>query len=185
LPENLFLRFRRLSPSIASTASSANAVRVAARLEKYRYALQPIRGKREYEPPSISSWSTESKRALPIDIICDAEAPDTLPVETINIVGPDILTGADVAAIWSDILDRPITYGGDDPSGFEQSMAKFMPKWTAYEMRLMAERYVSDGMIPHAGDAERLTKLLGRPLLSYRSFARALVEKTAWRIDPR
>jgi hypothetical protein len=23
-----------------------------------------------------------------------------------------------------------------------------MPKWMAYEMRLMAERYVSDGMIP-------------------------------------
>lgn len=54
-------------------------------------------------------------------------------------------------------------------------MASFMPKWTAYEMRLMAERYVSDGMIPEAGDVERLTGLLGRPLHSYRSFAAALV----------
>jgi hypothetical protein len=41
----------------------------------------------------------------------------------------------------------------------------------AYEMRLMAERYVSDGMIPEAGDVERLTKILGRPLHSYRNFA--------------
>jgi hypothetical protein len=46
-----------------------------------------------------------------------------------------------------------------------------MPKWMAYEMRLMAERYVSDGMIPEAGDVERLTGILGRPLHSYRNFA--------------
>jgi hypothetical protein len=75
-----------------------------------------------------------------------------------------------VAAIWSDVLGRPVAYGGDDPSGFEQNLA-FMPKWMAYEMRLMAERFVSDGMIPEAGDAERLTRILGRPLHSYRGFA--------------
>ena len=44
----------------------------------------------------------------------------------------------------------------------------------AYEMRLMAERYVSDGMIPKAGDVEHLTTLLGRPLHSYREVAMAL-----------
>lgn len=38
-------------------------------------------------------------------------------------------------------------------------------------MRLMAERYVSDGTIPEAGDVERLTKILGRQLHSYRDFA--------------
>lgn len=44
----------------------------------------------------------------------------------------------------------------------------------AYEMRLMAERYVSDGMVPQAGDIERLTRILGRPLHSYRDFASKL-----------
>jgi hypothetical protein len=53
-------------------------------------------------------------------------------------------------------------------------MASFMPKWMAYEMRLMAERYVSDGTIPEAGDVERLTRILGRPLHSYREFATRL-----------
>jgi hypothetical protein len=62
-----------------------------------------------------------------------------------------------VAAIWSDVIGRPVVYGGNDPTAFEQNMASFMPKWMAYEMRLMAERYVSDGMIPDAGDLERLT----------------------------
>jgi uncharacterized protein YbjT (DUF2867 family) len=109
-----------------------------------------------------------------IELIRRVEAPGPLPTERINVVGPDTLTGSDVAAIWSDVLGRPIVYGGDDPSGFEQNMAQFLPKWTAYEMRLMAERYVSDGMIPAPGDVERLTRLLGRPLHSYRQFAEAL-----------
>jgi uncharacterized protein YbjT (DUF2867 family) len=106
-----------------------------------------------------------------IELIRREQAPGKLPIETINLVGPDTLTGSDVAAIWSDVLGRPVAYGGDDPTGFEQNLANFLPKWMAYEMRLMAERYVSDGMIPEAGDVERLTKILGRPLHSYRNFA--------------
>lgn len=101
-------------------------------------------------------------------------AAQKLPSETINLVGPDTLTGSDLAAIWSDILDRPVVYGGDDPSGLEQNLANIMPKWMAYEMRLMAERYVSHGMVPNAGDIERLTQILGRPLHSYRELASRL-----------
>jgi len=110
-----------------------------------------------------------------IELIRRDQAQSKLPIETINLVGPDTLTGADAAAIWTEVLGRPVAYGGDDPSGFEANMATFMPKWMAYEMRLMAERYVSDGMIPEAGDRERLTGILGRPLHSYRDFAAALV----------
>lgn len=106
-----------------------------------------------------------------IELLHRDSASDMLPIETINLVGPDTLTGSDVAAIWSDVLGRPVVYGGDDPSGFEANMATFMPKWTAYEMRLMAERYVSDGMIPQNGDRERLVNMLGRPLHSYRETA--------------
>ncbi|MNW12010.1 hypothetical protein D3C71_2095850 [compost metagenome] len=46
-----------------------------------------------------------------------------------------------------------------------------MPSWMAYDMRLMSERFITDGMIPDAGDVQRLTALLGRPLHSYREFA--------------
>ncbi len=110
-----------------------------------------------------------------IELIRRDQTSEKLPSEVINLVGPDTLTGAELAAIWSDTLGRPIVYGGDDPSGFEQNVASFAPKWMAYEMRLMAERYVSDGMIPEAGDVERLTKILGRRLHSYREFASQLI----------
>jgi uncharacterized protein YbjT (DUF2867 family) len=60
-----------------------------------------------------------------IELIRRDRAPGKLPVETLNLVGPDTLTGADLAAIWSDVLGRPIVYGGDDPAGFEQSLGQF------------------------------------------------------------
>jgi uncharacterized protein YbjT (DUF2867 family) len=104
---------------------------------------------------------------------------EMLPIETINLVGPETLTGNALAAIWSGLLGRTIVYGGDDPSGFEHSMAQFLPKWTAYEMRLMAERYVSDGMVARDGEVERLVAILGRPLHSYRDFAARLLGGTA------
>ena len=106
------------------------------------------------------------------------DAPAPLPGETINVVGPQTLTGPALAAIWSEVLGRPIAYGGDDPSGFEQTLGGFMPQWMAYEMRLMAERYVSDGMLPEAGDVDRLTTMLGRPLHDYRDFAAAAAAKS-------
>lgn len=112
-----------------------------------------------------------------IELIRRDQAPGKLPNETINLVGPDTLTGPQVAAIWTEALGRPVAYGGDDPSGFEQNLAGFMPKWMAYEMRLMAERYVSDGMLPERGDVERLTRMLGRPLHTYRDFAAAIAPK--------
>lgn len=114
-----------------------------------------------------------------IELIRREQAPGKLPIETINLVGPDTLTGPDVAAIWSDVLGRPIAYGGDDPTGFEQNLARFMPKWMAYEMRLMVERFVRDGMIPGDGDVARLTKILGRPLHSYRNFAARIAASAA------
>ena len=106
-----------------------------------------------------------------IELIRRDQAQGELASETINLVGPDTLTGMDVAAIWTEILGRQVIYGGDDPAGFEQNLATFMPKWMAYEMRLMAEHYVSDGMMPESGDVQRLTTILGRPLHAYRAFA--------------
>lgn len=106
-----------------------------------------------------------------IELVRRHDAAQPLPIERINVVGPDTLTGADVAAIWSDVLGRPIAYGGDDTAGFEQNLRQFMPAWMAYDMRLMSERFLSDGMVPEAGDVERLVRILGRPLRTYRAFA--------------
>lgn len=111
-----------------------------------------------------------------IELIRREQSPQPLPTAVLNLVGPDTLTGEDLAAIWSDVLGRTIAYGGDNVEGFEQNMRAFMPSWMAYDMRLMAERFISDGMIPETGDVDRLATILGRPLRSYRDFAAAAVK---------
>lgn len=105
-----------------------------------------------------------------IELLRREQSATPLPINRINLVGPDTLTGADAAAIWSDVLGRPIAYPGDDTARFEQNLRQFMPSWMAIDMRLMAERFISDGMLPEAGDVGRLTALLGRPLRSYRDY---------------
>ena len=106
-----------------------------------------------------------------LELIRREGAATPLPTTRINLVGPDTLTGRHAAAIWSDVLGREITYPGEDFAGFEQGLRQFMPSWMALDMRLMAERFVTVGMVPEAGDVDRLETLLGRPLRTYRDYA--------------
>jgi hypothetical protein len=118
-----------------------------------------------------------------IELLRREQSPVPLPLERINVVGPNTLTGTDIARIWSQVLGRPIGYGGDDTRAFEQNLKQFMPSWMALDMRLMSERFLTEGMIPDAGDVERLAQLLGRPLRSYRDFAAGIAASACWRPD--
>ncbi|MER8431219.1 NmrA/HSCARG family protein [Mesorhizobium caraganae] len=109
-----------------------------------------------------------------LELLRREQSEEPLALDRINLVGPQTLTGTDIAAIWSDVLARPISYSGDNTEGFEQNLKQFLPAWMAYDMRLMGERFFTDGMLPEAGDVERLTALLGRPLRPYRDFASAV-----------
>ena len=109
-----------------------------------------------------------------LELLRREQSEEPLALDRINLVGPQTLTGTDIAAIWSDVLARPISYSGDNAEAFEQNLKQVLPAWMAYDMRLMGERFFTDGMLPEAGDVERLTALLGRPLRSYRDFASAV-----------
>ena len=105
-----------------------------------------------------------------IELLRRESSAAPLPLERINLVGPDTLTGTKAAAVWSEVLGRTINYRGDDTAGFEKNLRQFMPSWMAFDMRLMSKRFLTEGMVPETGDVERLTTLLGRPLRSYRDF---------------
>ena len=99
----------------------------------------------------------------------NAAAP--LPRETIELVGPDALTGEAVAQIWSGILGREIRYGGDDLAAMEKQVAAFMPGWMARDLRLMFARQQQLGMKASPEAVARMTDLLGHAPRSYRDFA--------------
>jgi len=89
---------------------------------------------------------------------------------TLDLVGPEALTGTSVAKIWSAALGRAIAYGGDDVVAFEGQMASFGPTWLAYDMRLMMAGIQKLGMRGEDGAVDRLQAILGRPLRTYAAF---------------
>jgi uncharacterized protein YbjT (DUF2867 family) len=106
-----------------------------------------------------------------IELLRGERGSGVLPLDRIDLAGPDFLTGSSIAAIWSEVLGHPVAYAGNDIVPFEQTMRSFAPNWMAYDMRMMIERFQKDGLSARPGDAQRLTAMLGRPLRSYREFA--------------
>lgn len=98
-------------------------------------------------------------------------APRPLLSEVINLVGPDALTGSSVAAIWSKLLNKAVKYTGSDTAPFEARLAHHAPGWMAMDMRLMLDRFCSDGMAASSADIAKMTELLGRKPRSYAEFA--------------
>ena len=102
-------------------------------------------------------------------------APTAFDRVTLELVGPQALTGAAVAHAWSLALSREVAYGGDDVAAFEGQMASFGPSWLAYDMRLMMAGIQTFGMQAEDGTVERLQAILGRPLRTYDDFVREAV----------
>ncbi len=95
-----------------------------------------------------------------------------MPREVIELVGPDVITGPDAAALWSTTFGQPVSYGGSDLAAFEQNMAGRAPSWSAYDIRLMLARFQSDGMRAKPGAVDIVTGILGHAPRSYREFVR-------------
>ena len=104
-------------------------------------------------------------------------AATALPRLTLDVVGPQALTGASVAKTWSDALGRDVAYGGSDLDAFERQLASFSPSWLAYDMRLMMAGIQQIGMQAEAGSVERLEGVLGRPLRGYAAFVGEAVKE--------
>lgn len=94
---------------------------------------------------------------------------------TLDLIGPQVLTGTSVAKIWSTALGRDINYAGDDVSAFEKQLASYGPDWLAYDMRLMMEGIQKFGMQSDDGAVEQLESIVGHPLRGYEDFVREAI----------
>jgi len=103
------------------------------------------------------------------------QAPAALERITLQLVGPQPLTGESVAQVWSSALRRQITYGGDDVAAFEAQLATYGPAWLAYDMRLMMSGIQAFGMRASEGAERRLESIIGYPLRTYEDFVRETV----------
>ena len=139
---------------------------------------EPILGGGVYVSPigdkGVSMVDTDDiAEAAVLELLRREKSATPLPIQVYELVGPDALTGQDVARIWTEALGREVKYGGNDLDAFENKMAQFAPGWMAYDMRLMMHRYQEDGAAASKADVERLATLLGRAPRGYRDFAHA------------
>jgi uncharacterized protein YbjT (DUF2867 family) len=109
--------------------------------------------------------------AAVVELLRRERAPHPLPRTTIELVGPDTLTGAEIAAIWASVLGRDVRYGGDDLASFENQAAGMMPGWMAHDFRLMLRAFHRFGLIPGTDSRAIFEALIGHPLRSYHAFA--------------
>jgi uncharacterized protein YbjT (DUF2867 family) len=91
--------------------------------------------------------------------------------KTVNLVGPDLVTGPSAAETWSKALGKPITYGGDDLDGWEkQNLSYGMPAVVAYDFKLMFQWFQKNGLKATPQDLADLTKILGHPPRKYSDY---------------
>lgn len=99
--------------------------------------------------------------------------------ETYNLMGPDAHTGQSTADVWSQVLDRPIEYGGNDLDAWEQQSLEFLPAWMVFDFRLMYAYFQENGIKATTADIERQTALIGHPPRSFEDFAKETAK--AWK----
>jgi uncharacterized protein YbjT (DUF2867 family) len=92
--------------------------------------------------------------------------------KTYNLNGPDVLSGAKAASIWSELLGKPIRYPGEAMDAFEEQTRKQAPSWSAFDIRMMFQGYLERGFVAGPEDLETLTALLGHVPRNYADFAR-------------
>lgn len=98
--------------------------------------------------------------------------------KTYNLVGPEVLSGAKVASIWSALLGKTIQYPGEYMDAFEEQLRTQVPSWAAYDFRMMMQGYLERGFAATPEDVATLTTLLGHAPRRYTDFAKEAAQ--AW-----
>lgn len=96
---------------------------------------------------------------------------DAAKNETVNLVGPDVLTATGTAATWGGVLGRKIAYGGNDLDAWEKQSLAYMPAFMVFDFRLMYAYFQEKGLKAAPADVARLTTLLGHAPRHFDEFA--------------
>jgi uncharacterized protein YbjT (DUF2867 family) len=165
---------------IESLDTPATILRPAYFMQNERMVQQVIQGYGIYPMPIGSTGvamidARDIADAAVAELLRRDRATAPSPRVTLELVGPELLTGESVAKIWSAALGREVTYGGDDVAAFEGQLASLGPSWLAYDMRLMMAGIQKFGMHGADGAADRLQASLGRPLRKYTDFVKEAI----------
>ena len=94
------------------------------------------------------------------------------------VVGPQALTGEDVARVWSEQLDRTVAYVGDDLVAWAEGAKGLMPDWMVEDLHLMFARFLEHGFLSTEEDIASMSHVLGHAPRLYDDFVAETV--AAW-----
>jgi uncharacterized protein YbjT (DUF2867 family) len=139
----------------------------------------PLTGAGLYPTPI----GTAGIAAVDVQDIADAAAisftTDGHAGKTYNLVGPAPLSGPGAAAIWSEVLGKPVRYADLPLEVFIGQLSQMVPGWLAMDLRLMFQGYRERGFAPTDADVATLTSLVGHAPRPYDVFVRETA--AAWR----
>jgi uncharacterized protein YbjT (DUF2867 family) len=102
--------------------------------------------------------------------------------QTYTLVGPDVLTGTDCAALYAKALDQDITYGGNDLDAWEEQAQSMLPAWMAYDFRLMYATFQKRGLKATNAQQQETRTILGKAPRSFQAFVNEIAQQ--WRRPP-
>ncbi len=127
------------------------------------------------------------KGATRIDVRDIADAVATLfetsdyDGKTIELHGPEVLTGPEMASVWSQHLGERIAYTGDDIEAWEAAVSPFLPSWLTPHLRAMYEYVVERGFRGTNEAIQQTKHVVGHPLRTYDAFVSETV--AAWKSE--
>ncbi|WP_224995799.1 SDR family oxidoreductase [Cesiribacter sp. SM1] len=89
---------------------------------------------------------------------------------SIPLAGPDVLNGPETAQMLSEMLQRPISYAGNDLVSWAAQSRQFLPDWLVDDWTIMYRLFQEKGLTASAEDLKTLSTVLGRAPRSYASF---------------
>ena len=86
------------------------------------------------------------------------------------LIGVEVLTGQDVADIYSPALGREICYGGNDLEVWEKKSTGTLPGWIIPDLKLMYEFFQRHGLRASEEDFVLQANVLGHPPCCFHAF---------------
>jgi uncharacterized protein YbjT (DUF2867 family) len=91
--------------------------------------------------------------------------------------GPRGLTGDDTARVYSEILERPVRYGGDDLDLWAKQASAMFPPWMVHDFRIMYDYFIRNGAHASGSDFAAQQNLLGHAPRPFEAFVSELARE--------
>lgn len=112
-----------------------------------------------------------------LEVLNDADYDE----QTVSVVGPEAQTGEGIAKVYSELLDRPVRYAGDDPSVWEEQAKSLFSDWLVRDYATMWEELQRQGRRADPEDLDHCRQLLGREPRRFEDYATELLGSSAYR----